>query len=412
MSNNTHQELNTKFYERIKKAKEGCSIEEALSEFGIKVPPNRMISCLSPSHEDNTPSACVYDDHIYCFGCQWRVDAIDLVRNRKNCHFMDALIFIESEFLGLTDKEVSLPPKRDVPSYIGPDEDAQWAQKSALEAIYALLGKYTDEIISKHNIPFKYIDYFNRKMIDLQFLITRKVIGKDVLFLDHADSLGKRVIEKIKPLNHKKTSLYAYGDQLYWVNDNSHALLFPVWRIDKFDSTSEEVDTYPNAMRIRNIQSDTNNGFPKEVLMTGGRSGALNFPTYGFMGMNSGFDICREVVEGCKDLVVFLVEGATDYLAAQELVFKHFILGTEILKKIIILAVGGVNNAACTENIRMIKDCEHLIVAFDNDKAGDFACEQMFAMAIKSSIKTISRYTLPNGIKDLNELLISKKTEK
>lgn len=416
--NNTNQDPKTMFYERIQNAKK-YPIEDAfLKLYGTRVPTNRMIVCLSPSHEDNTPSAYIYDDHIYCFGCRMRSDIIDLVRIKQSCNFIEALNFIETEFLDVTSVVAQAPLPKDICFFYGkPDKQALFNQWSTLESICALLEKYTNEIINKHNIPSKYIDYFDNRSIDLQFLITRGLMDRDVLFLDNADSLGKRVMDALKnnfvePVHQKNTSLYAYGDQLCWINNNTYNLLIPVWRVGKWgEDVDDEIEIYPTAIRIRNTNC-VNNGFPKEVLMAVRRGNAASFPSYGFMGMNLAFQLYEGVVDGCNGLTIFLAEGATDFLAAQELVFKYYILGLENLKNVIVLGVGGVNNASCTENIQMIRKCAHLIVAFDNDKAGDYASTQMLATAEQAGIKKSSRYVLPAGIKDLNDLLISIKSEK
>ena len=53
---------------------------------------------LCPFHEEKSPSFNVYDDHYYCFGCKASGDAIEYVRKRQDCGFLDALRYLGNKY--------------------------------------------------------------------------------------------------------------------------------------------------------------------------------------------------------------------------------------------------------------------------------------------------------------------------
>jgi hypothetical protein len=73
------------FRRQIETVKDGVCITQVASEYGLfkAAPSGRLIGrCISPDHEDKTPSFVVYrqGQRFHCFGCQARGDVVDLVR--------------------------------------------------------------------------------------------------------------------------------------------------------------------------------------------------------------------------------------------------------------------------------------------------------------------------------------------
>jgi DNA primase len=61
----------------------GASVFEVLREEVsikrlIQTNGHKKIRCVSPAHEDSTPSMVVYDDHVHCFGCALHGDVVDV----------------------------------------------------------------------------------------------------------------------------------------------------------------------------------------------------------------------------------------------------------------------------------------------------------------------------------------------
>ena len=77
------------------------SIIDLLNYYDINVPPSSKIKCISPQHNDRTPSFHVYeDDNVgFCFGkCNKSFDVIEVVRALENKGFEDAVMFLYKKF--------------------------------------------------------------------------------------------------------------------------------------------------------------------------------------------------------------------------------------------------------------------------------------------------------------------------
>ena len=68
---------------------------------------------LCPAHSDTSPSCHLYEDHLFCFACGWRGDALDWLRASRLLAFEDALA--ELRRLAASTAPVSLPSTRAQP---------------------------------------------------------------------------------------------------------------------------------------------------------------------------------------------------------------------------------------------------------------------------------------------------------
>ncbi len=91
------------FLRQIEAVKEGSRIEEVAADYGEfrLAGDGRLVGrCLSPEHEDRTPSMYVYadDPHFHCFGCGESGDVVDLVRLVEGCEFWEAMMILKERY--------------------------------------------------------------------------------------------------------------------------------------------------------------------------------------------------------------------------------------------------------------------------------------------------------------------------
>jgi DNA primase len=79
----------------IEDVRRAIPMRDLVAQLGLG-PVNREgnIRCPNPEHGDRNPSCHVYGDHVFCFSCGFRADAIDLVRRNQNCDFWSAATWI------------------------------------------------------------------------------------------------------------------------------------------------------------------------------------------------------------------------------------------------------------------------------------------------------------------------------
>src|SRR5829696_4363766 len=59
----------------------------------------RNLSCIHPDHQDSNPSMRVYDDHIFCFGCGFHGDVVDVWSAQRGLQRpIDAALELAHEF--------------------------------------------------------------------------------------------------------------------------------------------------------------------------------------------------------------------------------------------------------------------------------------------------------------------------
>ncbi len=99
----TGERISRPLLRQIEAVKEGARIEEVAGYYGqFKLAGDgRLVGrCLSPEHEDRTPSMYVYTDdpHFHCFGCGESGDVVDLVRLVEGCEFWEAMMILSSRY--------------------------------------------------------------------------------------------------------------------------------------------------------------------------------------------------------------------------------------------------------------------------------------------------------------------------
>ncbi len=99
----TGERISRPLLRQIEAVKEGARIEEVAGYYGqFKLAGSgRLVGrCLSPEHEDRTPSMYVYTDdpHFHCFGCGESGDVVDLVRLAEGCEFWEAMMVLSTRY--------------------------------------------------------------------------------------------------------------------------------------------------------------------------------------------------------------------------------------------------------------------------------------------------------------------------
>lgn len=57
----------------------------------IQVNRGKMARCISPEHEDKSPSMDIRNNFCYCYSCHFSADAIKVYQILNNCTFQDAV---------------------------------------------------------------------------------------------------------------------------------------------------------------------------------------------------------------------------------------------------------------------------------------------------------------------------------
>jgi DNA primase len=93
------------FLRRLEAVKAGVRIEVVAGEYGEfkLVGSGRLLGrCVSPAHEDRTPSMYVYpeDQHFHCYGigCGARGDVLDLVMLAEGCALWEAMMILSTRY--------------------------------------------------------------------------------------------------------------------------------------------------------------------------------------------------------------------------------------------------------------------------------------------------------------------------
>ncbi len=106
----TGRTLPRAFSRQIEAVKEGARIEQVAQSYGEFRPAGagRLLGrCLSPDHEDRTPSMTLYlgDQHFHCYGCGERGDVLDLVGLAEGCELWESMMILAGRY------GVSLPER-------------------------------------------------------------------------------------------------------------------------------------------------------------------------------------------------------------------------------------------------------------------------------------------------------------
>ena len=74
-------------------------IGDIIERYGLHPKRGGMLHCPGSTHEDKTPSAKIYDDHIHCFSCGKSWDAVALVGEMHNLTPIEAARMIDRDFM-------------------------------------------------------------------------------------------------------------------------------------------------------------------------------------------------------------------------------------------------------------------------------------------------------------------------
>lgn len=103
--------------QQIESLRASISIASLLERDGHKlIRCGAIFQCLCPFHRERTPSCCVYDDHLYCYGCAAHADIFAYIMKRDNCGFVKAV-----ETLSGGRSVVSVTPKPKSPRWLKDD---------------------------------------------------------------------------------------------------------------------------------------------------------------------------------------------------------------------------------------------------------------------------------------------------
>jgi DNA primase len=87
----------------IRAVKDAARIEQVVQDYGEfrLVGSGRLLGpCVSPGHEDRTPSMSAYTDtqRFKCFGCQEGGDVLDLVVLAEGCELWEAMVSLSTRY--------------------------------------------------------------------------------------------------------------------------------------------------------------------------------------------------------------------------------------------------------------------------------------------------------------------------
>jgi DNA primase len=103
----TNETIPASFRRQIETVKDGVRIEDVAADYGefqLQGSGRLLGRCVSPEHEDKTPSMTVYPDEqrFKCYGCGEHGDVIDLVRlvegGATACDVVDAMMILAQRY--------------------------------------------------------------------------------------------------------------------------------------------------------------------------------------------------------------------------------------------------------------------------------------------------------------------------
>lgn len=98
------------FLRQIEAVKEGVRIEQVAQgygEFGLAGAGRLLGRCVSPDHEDWTPSMNVYteEQRFRCYGCGESGDVLDLIGLAEGCELWEAMMVLSTRYgIGLPER--------------------------------------------------------------------------------------------------------------------------------------------------------------------------------------------------------------------------------------------------------------------------------------------------------------------
>lgn len=208
--------------------------------------------------------------------------------------------------------------------------------------------------------------------------------------------------------------------QFNWVG-HSHSVLFPVWTPIKHGCTWSYFVT---GIRVRKTFGQ--DASPKEVVLKPqGLDSSIQMPSsLGFSGLfrhSRGFtrSHSQDVLEACDGKTVVLTEGMTDAIAGDQLFrLERPSVVAERYSDVLFLSTGQIQTSTWLPNLKLLRNCRRLIIAFNDDSHKSKNTGQTNAIRLKEIAED---FGLPcvdllpveclEGCNDLNDLLRKRRKE-
>lgn len=357
-------------------------------------------------HDDRNPSLHLYQHNAYCFSCKKSADAIELTQKVTGLDFKSTISFLEesTQLNSLSQNIIfgksAFPIKqiKACPAIKSFDECMQnihfEARICCIKIIYKRLAAYTQEKINSNRIPLRIYQWLNGRGYNVSELLLEFAAG-NILFVDDAKAIGEQVKSEIP--NWELSGLFNEKGNLKWFSEHQYAIAFPVFHIlQNEEGKNKAVVT---SLRLRNICLPINPPAKKEVEVPTHENIKGRLPSsFGFIGLYYWSRRYPQLFDKCHGLTVLLTEGAADFLASC-LLFKDEL-------DTIILTAGTIAKSAHEHNLELIKKCKRLILAFDNDEAGNNTTQKVAEKAFKIGIECVESLPIDCSLgKDLNDVL-------
>ena len=357
--------------ENVREILEKVDCLELVAKLGYALTSHSKMSCVW--HLDKTPSLQVHKNKFHCFGCGKNADAIDFLRHIKQFNFKESLEylsngkFISSEAANMQFQNVNFEKCMENENFV--------TRLKCLQHIEEFLNDVTQKKIQNRKTPRDLYKWMERRGFNIELLFLNYT-EHNLLFVCEIKKLHQYVKQKVPKF--MNSNLFNKNQEIKWFSYD-YGLAFPIWNEHGITS-----------MRVRNLIGEN----PKDVELPG----IVGMPSgFGWMG----YKYYQEHSLPSQDKkTIMLVEGAPDMLAGMELAHGNY--------NIEVLSTGNVKKAELVCNLEMIKNCERLILCFDDDPIGHETTERVAYAAKMIGIKNIEKANL-EGAKDLNDYLITKK---
>lgn len=354
--------------EKVHEALSKINCLELCKKLGFSLNSQNKIYCIW--HPENTPSLQVYPNRFHCFGCGKNANAIHFIRHLKNLSFIQALEYLSHQSFSpiasqKTFREATFEEALTVPDFV--------ERLRIINYIAAYFSSLTAIQIKQRKIQRLISNWFDERGLDKKIILPKWENRFFFIDKERIPIVTQLLKENFK--NWRRTNLFNQNEELKWISGDDYAIAFPIWNAKTITS-----------LRLRNVVGGT----PKDIEM----SPITGLPSsFGWMGYYQ----IRELNVPYK---VVLVEGAPDMLAGMQYFHEE--------KNIFVVSTGNVKKAEQLHNLQLLKkNCEELILAFDNDPVGLKTTHNVGRNATILGFPKISQLIF-NG-KDLNEFVKNSK---
>lgn len=409
---------NNSFNSIIREIKEKIGIQELADKNGVNKW-GKSYTCINPEHNDVTPSMKLYieTNTFYCFGCKTGGDIIKFYQLLNNLDFTTALKNL-AIYCGLnydsytsTDQPPLLEEKAKSIKLNKPIRPAirhksknkffceydqyYFDERSGIVEIDGGLDRDTAETIAltlvkadrleRNKIIFnEFYNYCNKSGLDSKvynYLVNDRYLSESVIqqkkifSLNDIPSISKHLINLFDIHELNGSGLFKDG-RLFFTN--SHRLIIPYLQDDSI--------IY---LRSRYFDAGGNTKTDK-----GKYKGLLNDS----LDLNTVKRFYNDNTLKRMNIYdkIYLTEGELDCLTAETIGFSS-------------IAIPGVSSIPAESEIRKLSDY-HVVILMDNDTSGQKAANT-FIDIFRELLINYSTITLPEGIKDVNEFLLSELNE-